>query len=137
MKIYYCMIGILEILLVKEKADGLWALPGGWADVNESPVEGILREIFEETGYHAKYIKLLALHDEHKHDHPPQFPHVYKSFFLCEIVGGAPTENIEISEVDFFAENAIPPLSVHRVTATQIKRLFEHQRHPEWPTEVD
>jgi Hydrolase of X-linked nucleoside diphosphate N terminal len=25
------------ILLVKERSDGLWTLPGGWADVNESP----------------------------------------------------------------------------------------------------
>lgn len=126
-----------KILLVKEKADGLWALPGGWADVNESPLEGVIREILEETGYQTKFVKMLALHDQHKHEDPPQFPHVYKSFFLCEIIGGEPTENIEILEIGFFTEDKLPPLSPFRVSEEQIKRMFEHKRNPDWPMDID
>jgi len=125
-----------KILLVKEM-DGLWSLPGGWADVNESPAENVVREIWEESGYRTKAIKLLAFYDKYKHDHPPQFPHTYKSFFLCEIIGGKPTTSVETTAVEFFAENELPELSLHRVTASQIKRLFQHKMHPEWPTDFD
>ncbi|MBA2652126.1 MAG: NUDIX hydrolase [Tatlockia sp.] len=125
-----------KLLLVREKADGLWALPGGWVDVNESPSESIIRETKEETGYDVSVIKLLALWDKLKHDHPPQWPHVYKSFFHCQIIGGEPMENIEISELDFFDMNNLPPLSTHRVTANQISRLKDLVANPQ-PTEFD
>ncbi|WP_423062818.1 NUDIX hydrolase [Candidiatus Paracoxiella cheracis] len=126
-----------KILLVKENSDGLWSLPGGWADVNESPADCVVREIWEESGYETRAVKLLALYDKHKHDHPPQFPHAYKCFFLCEILGGEPKPSLETSAIQFFAENELPELSVHRVMASQIKRLFEHKDHPEWPTDFD
>ena len=39
-----------HVLLVRETADGLWTLPGGWADVNDSPSGAIRREIEQEVG---------------------------------------------------------------------------------------
>ncbi|MBA2655904.1 MAG: NUDIX hydrolase [Tatlockia sp.] len=125
-----------KILLVKEIADGLWSLPGGWVDVNESPSESIIRETKEETGYDISVIKLLALWDKLKHDHPPQWPHVYKALFHCEIIGGEPMENIEVSELQFFDMDNLPPLSTHRITATQINRLRELVANCQ-PTEFD
>jgi hypothetical protein len=39
-----------RVLLIREDADqGRWTLPGGWADVNESPSEAVLREVEEES----------------------------------------------------------------------------------------
>ena len=113
------------LLLVKERSDGLWTLPGGWADVNESPSEAVIRETKEETSYDVNAIKLLAFWDKLKHDHPPQWPHTYKVFFHCEIISGEATENLEISEIAFFDINNLPPLSTHRVTASQLLRLNE------------
>ena len=59
------------ILLVRERADGKWTLPGGWVDVNESPSESVVREVFEESGYQTKALKLLACYDRNRHPHPP------------------------------------------------------------------
>jgi len=42
-----------RVLLVRETADGRWTLPGGWADVNESPSEAIEKEIAQESGFGA------------------------------------------------------------------------------------
>ena len=126
-----------RILLVRERADGRWSLPGGWIDVLESPRESVVREIWEETGYETRALKLLAVFDKNKHDHPPTIYHTYKLFFLCELLGGSPTHTIETDGVDFFPEDALPELSVTRVTAGQIARLFEHYRHPDWPTDFD
>lgn len=118
-----------EILLVREKSDGLWTLPGGWADVNESPAYSMQKEIQEEAGVEAKVTKLIALYDKLKHEHPPQWPHTYKCFFLCDITSGVPKPGLETSEVAFFKEDALPPLSVNRVTEAQILRCFAHYRH--------
>ena len=125
------------ILLVRERRDGRWTLPGGWADINESPGEATVREIFEESGYRTRAVKLLALYDRNKHSHPPSPFHTYKLFFQCDLIGGAPTQTLETDGVAFFHENELPELSLSRVTPAQVIRLFEHYHHPDWPTDFD
>ena len=126
-----------KILLVKERSDGKWTLPGGWSDVNESAAEGAERETQEESGYRVKAIKLLALLDKSKHPHPPQPHHTYKAFYLCELLGGEPTSNVEVDESGFFAEESLPPLSTDRVLESQIGLCFKHHRNPTLPTDFD
>ena len=75
-----------KILLVKESDDGGWSLPGGWADVGESPTEAAVREVREESGYRVRAVRLLSAYDRDRHDHPPIPYHVYKLVFLCEIL---------------------------------------------------
>ncbi len=113
-----------KVLMVKERSDELWTLPGGWADVNESASEAAVREAREETGFSVSAIRLLALWDKQKHDHPPQWPHTYKCFFQCEICGGNPKINQEISEIDFFDIKQLPPLSKPRITEKQLETLY-------------
>lgn len=125
-----------KILLVKEAADGRWALPGGWADIGDAPSEAVEREIREESGYQAKAVKLLALEDR-KRRHPPSLNEVYKVAFLCELVGGEARTSAETTAVAWFGEDEIPPLSPGRVTEDQIKRWFKHWRQPDLPTEFD
>ena len=125
------------ILLVRERADGKWTLPGGWVDVNESPSESVAREVFEESGYQTKALKLLACYDRNRHPHPPHPYHIYKLFFHCEILGGSPSTSYETDGVDFFKQDAIPELSKGRVTSAQIDRFFEFLRSPDLPTDFD
>ena len=126
------------ILLAKEREDGGWTLPGGWADVNESPREAVEREVVEESGYRVRAAKLLALLDRAKHPHVPPFPfHIYKVFILCDLIGGETAASQETEDVGFFPENAIPELSVARTTAGQIARLFKHHRRPDLAADFD
>lgn len=120
-----------KLLLAKERSDNVWTLPGGWVDINESPSESVVREVFEETGLNVSVTRLLALWDKLKHDHPPQWPHTYKIFFLCEIISGEMKENLETSEINFFSMDRLPDLSLHRVTYNQLKRLREVALHTE------
>jgi len=127
-----------KILLVKEKIDDAWTLPGGWADPCQSPSEAVTREVFEESGFEVRVVKLAAVYDRSKHPHLPLMPfHLYKLFFLCEITGGAPTDSHETTGVEFFAEDAIPPLSISRTLPFQIARMFEHYHNPALPTDFD
>jgi ADP-ribose pyrophosphatase YjhB (NUDIX family) len=125
------------ILLVRERSDGCWTLPGGWADIGDSPSEAVVREVYEESGYRTRAIKLLAVYERNKHGHPPLKHSVYKIFIQCELLGGSPSENLETDGVGFFRENEIPELSLTRVMPAQIARLFEHYRHPDWSTDFD
>lgn len=126
------------ILLVQEKSDnGRWTLPGGWADVGESPTEAVEREVLEESGFRVKANKLLSLYDRDRQGHPPGLFHIYKLFFLCEILGGGASDSIETEGAAFFREKEIPELSVARVTAKQIKNFFDHLRNPDRQTDID
>jgi len=127
-----------KILLVREIIDqGRWTLPGGWADVSDSPSEAVIREIREETGFEARTLKLAAVYDRNRRGHPYYYFTIYKFFFLCEITGGAPIVSYETGGVDFFSVDQLPELSLSRVTPDEIQMLFEHLKHPEFLTEFD
>ena len=126
-----------RILLVREREDGRWSLPGGWADVGDTPARCVEREVREEAGLIVRASRLVALHDGRRNGHPPRPFHVYKLLFQCELEGGVATPSIETDEVAFFAEDALPELSGGRITAPQIALCFQHLRDPDLPTEFD
>src|SRR5580698_3810545 len=89
-----------RVLLVREISDGGWTLPGGWADVNQSAAECVVREVAEESGFQARALKLAAVYDFQRSGHPPRnVDSIYKMFFICEITGGAARASDETSEV--------------------------------------
>ena len=126
-----------RVLLVRETTDGMWTMPGGWADVNDSPSYAVEKEIEQESGFTAKSLKLAALYDRNKHEHPPHLFHAWKAFFICEITGGAPRHSNETDGVDFFPLDQLPQLSTGRATAAQIRRMYVHHLQRDLPTEFD
>lgn len=126
-----------RVLLVREISDGRWSLPGGWADVGESPSEVAAREVREESGLEVRVERLLAVLDKRKHPHPPQLAHAYKLFFLCRGVGGALRASTETPGVGWFPRDALPPLSLDRVLPAQIERMFRLRDDPSLPPDFD
>lgn len=112
-----------EILLIQEKSDGKWALPGGWADIGFTPAENVIKEMWEESGLEVRVDRLLAVWDKRKHDHPDDIHYVYKLNFLCTITGGELLAGHETLAVNFFDIDSLPELSLMRNTAAQIKEL--------------
>ena len=128
-----------RILMVREAVDGgRWTLPGGWADVNLTPAENVVKEVREESGFEVRVRKLAAVWDRTRQGHTPELLHAYKLFFVCDVVGGAAATSSETTEVAFFAEDAIPPdMSAPRTLPHQIARMFAHYRDPGLPTDFD
>jgi ADP-ribose pyrophosphatase YjhB (NUDIX family) len=127
-----------KILLVKERSDGRWALPGGWADVGESPSESVEREVREESGFHVKAKRLAAVYDRGKHPHKPLMHyHIYKLFFICEITGGRAATSSETEQVAFFEESDLPELSITKILPEQIAKMFDYYRQDELPAYFD
>ena len=138
--------GTPSLLLVREKSDGGWTLPGGWVDVGESVSGAVEKEVREESGFVVRATKILGVLDRARQGHSPLLFAIWKVFVRCEIVGGAEirdavetVETAEINDVSFFTEQEALslPLSQTRTVAAQITRLFEHERHLELPTDFD
>lgn len=119
-----------KILMVREKQDGAWALPGGWGDIGLSPKQIAVKETREESGFEVEAVRLLGVADKNFHNHPPSPWHVYKFFILCRIVGGEATVGDETSDVGFFAAHELPPLSVERNTEEQMLKMFDCMKSP-------
>jgi ADP-ribose pyrophosphatase YjhB (NUDIX family) len=126
-----------RVLMVRERVDGKWTIPGGWADVNDTPSAAVLKEIEQESGFTARILKLAAVDDRNAHNAPPSLVHSWKLFFICEITGGEARTSYETTAVDFFPLDGLPELSTGRVTAEQIRRMHRHHLDPHLPTEFD
>jgi len=128
-----------RVLLMRERIDGNWSLPGGWADPGDAPSAAVVREIREESGYPASVVKLIACWDRDLQGNAPPLPvHVYKLFFLCEATGVADAPAVlETLDVGWFNLEALPPLSLGRVNQRQLHRALAHHRDESLPTEFD
>ena len=120
-----------KLLLVKEIVDGKWTMPGGWADVGESPAESVTREVLEESGFQVKPTKLIAVLDANRKGRPLEFYHAFKIIFLCEILGGEATRSDETSAVDFFSFDDLPELSTNRTSLEHIAEIRAHLADPD------
>lgn len=114
-----------KILLVQEKIDNNWSIPGGWADVGYSPKEIAEKEVFEESGMKVRAKNLMAVIDKKKHNYPEDLFHVYKLFIKCEIVEETLNPGMECKDAAFFELEKLPTLSLPRINESQIKMLFD------------
>jgi len=126
-----------RILLVRERAVGRWTLPGGWADVGQTPGEAAAREALEESGYLVRPEKLLAVFDKARHPHPPGVDYVYKLFVRCALVGGEARTSHETDAVGFYGPDGLPELEEGRATRAQVLRMFAHAADPALPADFD
>jgi ADP-ribose pyrophosphatase YjhB (NUDIX family) len=131
-----------RVLLVRERIDGNWTLPGGWIDALEPPRRAAEREFAEEAGLRVRAVKLAAVYDGTLHNghHAAGMWHIYKLFFVMDrLDDAAPVAGLdgETTDVGFFALDALPPLSTRRTTADELALLHRHHRDRSLPTEVE
>lgn len=128
-----------RILMVRETADNdRWTIPGGWADVNQTAAQSAVREVFEESGYRVRPVKLVAAWDKATQGLLVGPYSITTLFFLCELEGGEPTLSVETSGIGWFPEHELPAdLSAPRISPRQLARMFAHWRDRSLPAEFD
>jgi ADP-ribose pyrophosphatase YjhB (NUDIX family) len=119
-----------RVLLVREVADGRWSLPGGWADVGDSPSGSAAREVREESGYETRLTHLVGVFDAHVAGSPFS---AYKLVFAGELVGGEAGGDHETDGVGFFGRDELPPLSGRRTPDRVVEAVFAHHVDPSRP----
>ncbi len=113
-----------KLLLVRERLDGGWTMPGGWADVGDTPSKAAEREVWEEAGFHVQAHRVVGVYDANRRD-PLEVFHAFKIVFFCDILDGEARPSQETSEVAFFGEHEIPPIfSGERTTARHVRDAF-------------
>lgn len=126
-----------KLLLVRERSDGGWTMPGGWADVGDIPSKAAEREAWEEAGFYVRARKVIGVYDANRSG-PLELFHAFKLVFLCDLIAGEPTPSVETSEVAFFDRNEIPShLSGERTRPRYIQDAFAALEDPGCPTVFD
>ena len=125
-----------KILLIQERMDGCWAMPGGWVDLGNAPASAVEREVWEESGYRVKAQKVIAVIDANRIE-PMEFYHAFKIIFLCKLIDGEPRISYETLAVDFFDLNHLPPLSTYRTNESMLQEVFAHVKDLNRPTAFD
>ncbi len=132
-----------KILMVRERMDGRWTLPGGWADVGDVPSEAAEREVREEAGFRVRAKKVIGVYDANRSG-PLELFHAFKVIFHCELLqgqdadAGAEYASFETSEVRFFGRDEIPTeLSNERTRMKHIEDAFRSSQEPDIPTVFD
>lgn len=114
-----------EILMAQEGVDSKWTIPGGWADIGNTPKEVVIKEIKEETGIDAEVVRLLAIYDKQRHKHPAEPYYIYKLMFFCKAVGGELQPGFDMQGTGYFSLGDLPELSEERILESQLKYLFK------------
>lgn len=114
-----------EILMAQEGVDSKWTIPGGWADIGNTPKEVVIKEIKEETGIDAKVVRLMAIYDKQRHKHPAEPYYIYKLMFFCEAISGELKPGFDMKGADYFPLDKLPELSEERILESQLKHLYD------------
>ncbi len=118
-----------HVLLVRERSDGRWTLPGGFADVGLSAAQNVEKEILEEAGLKVSARRLYSVRHKAKRPYEPDARDFYKLFFLCERADrAAPRAGSETSDARFFRRDRLPELSLARVIESDTEAAFASQR---------
>jgi ADP-ribose pyrophosphatase YjhB (NUDIX family) len=126
-----------RILLVQERSDERWAMPGGWADVGESPSAMVAREVSEESGLVVVPRRVIGVFDANRDGGRLELFHAYKLVFLCEEAGGEPRPGPETLDARFFSFEELPPLSRARTNERYLAEVRAHLEDPARPVHFD
>jgi ADP-ribose pyrophosphatase YjhB (NUDIX family) len=126
-----------KLLLVQERADNGWCMPGGWADVGETPSEAVTREVREESGFIVEPRRIIGVYDANRGGTPIEFYHAFKIVMFCDIIGGEACPSDETLAVDFFNPDTLPVLSPNRTHTRHISDVFEYVNNPSRPPVFD
>ena len=113
-----------KLLMVRERLDGGWTMPGGWVDVGDTPSGAVEREVYEESGFEVKSRKVIGLYDANRSS-PLEIFHAFKIVFLCDILTGEARTSDETSEVEFYSKSELPNiLSGERTRPRHLEDAF-------------
>jgi ADP-ribose pyrophosphatase YjhB (NUDIX family) len=125
-----------RVLLVRGRDDGRWTIPGGWAEVGETPRQAVEKEVLEEAGFVVRASRLLAVLNRDARSRPLFPMHGWKLYFLCDEIEQSEPDGIETDAHGFFAADELPELSF-RTPPEHLERVLALVRDPSLPTEFD
>ena len=115
-----------KVLLIRSERRG-WEFPGGIVEQGESVLDGLRREIFEESGIIAEPEYLTGVYQNlaMKNGYGPlegmELPTTVNLVFRCQYAGGIETVSDESLDVGWFA----PEEAMNIITYPYMRKVFE------------
>lgn len=91
-----------------EPRAGAWDLPGGFLEEGEQPVDGLRRELLEETGLEIEPLELLGVWLD-RYGEGEAAPWTLNLYWTARVVGGEPQAADDVAELGWFPLDALPP----------------------------
>jgi len=111
-----------RVLLVREAKDEMFSLPGGWADLYESPKEAAIKECIQEAGAVVEIVRLVAVLNRTPFKKPTSVPE-YALVFEGKLLKPLGEHEYETTEVGYFDLDHLPPFS-HKVSTEEMLRMI-------------
>jgi ADP-ribose pyrophosphatase YjhB (NUDIX family) len=118
-----------RVLLVRQQDNGVWSTPGGIIEMEDTPADAVVREVWEETGLVVRPSRIIGVYGG------PNFVVVYPNgdetqyiscIFECEVLSGEPRAgDDEISEVQFWSRDEARGLPMSPWLPLVLDRLFD------------
>ncbi|MFP4459645.1 MAG: NUDIX hydrolase [Candidatus Zixiibacteriota bacterium] len=99
-----------KVLLVKRGAEpkkGMWCLPGGFMEVDESPEDCAIRELKEETALDANTYELLGLYSQKD----GRYMNVLLMGYFIDEYEGSPIAADDAIDIGWFSYDELPRLA--------------------------
>lgn len=118
---------------------GQWSIPGGTLELGESLVQGVARELLEETGVEVRVLDVIEVFDRiypepvggaHEAGARPKFHYVIVDY-LCERLSGQPRAASDVTEVAYAAEDELEQFALTPTATRVLRRAFamDRERH--------
>jgi ADP-ribose pyrophosphatase YjhB (NUDIX family) len=110
-------------ILLQCRADiDFWSMPGGNVEIGESVEQGVVREVYEETGLEVRVERLIGVYSEPESypfmSYPDGFTiHYVTHVFTCDHIAGELRLSDESTDIGYFAADNLPKntLLSHRI----------------------
>lgn len=111
-----------EVLMVREANLQAYSLPGGWADLYDSPSETAKQESLQEAGANIEIVRLVGIMNRTPFKSPNSIPE-YVVVFEAKLIGELGEHEYETDHVAFFKVNDLPLIS-KKTTKQEIERMI-------------
>jgi 8-oxo-dGTP diphosphatase len=119
---------VLLVERAKTPLKGYWSLPGGVLETGERLVEGIEREVLEETGLVVKPLKVIEIFERIMRDAKgiPEYHYVLIDY-LCRVTGGTLAPADDVSRAEWVSRGSLRDYKITEGTLPVIRKAFRER----------
>jgi 8-oxo-dGTP diphosphatase len=121
-----------RVLLIKRghpPLEGEWSIPGGTLELGETLLEGVRRELAEETGMDVRVLDLIEVFERVFRDEAGKARYHFVILdYLCEAINGQPRAGSDVTDVAWAFEAELERYSLTPTAKRVILRAFEMSR---------
>ena len=133
------LVGVGGVVIRDERAllirrgsaplEGEWSIPGGMLEIGETILEGVQRELLEETAIEVKVLDLIEVFERLTRDEAGRLKYHFVILdYLCEAVRGEARAGSDVTDVAWSRESDLSEYSLTPTATRVIQKAFEMAR---------